>query len=160
MKVRIEIVDGLPEDEIVIRCARVDEQVQKLQRVISEQGGKAPQLVFYRDGQEFYFPIDEVLFFETEGDQVYAYTKADTYRIKFRLYELEKLLPRHFIRSAKSTIVNTRMIYSIKRDLTASSLIQFAGTHRKVYVSRHYYHALNERMNERGVSPGKEVDKR
>ncbi len=148
MKVRIEVVDGLPEEEVVIRCRAVDETVQRLQRLVSEQGGAAPSIVFYKGEREFYFPLSEVLFFETEGEAVYAHTRDDAYRTRFRLYELEALLPHIFVRAAKSTIVNTAQVYAITRDLTASSLVQFSGTHKQVYASRRYYRALRERMAE------------
>lgn len=146
---RIEIDDGLAESEVIIRCPAMDEGVQRIQKFVSEQGGPAPKLVFYKDGQEFYFPQDKVLFFETEGEVVFAHTEADAFRTRFRLYELEDLLPAHFIRVSKSTIVNLNRIYSIKRDLTASSLVEFTGTHKHIYVSRRYYAALRDRLDER-----------
>lgn len=148
VKIRIETVPGLDEDEVVIRCASVDEKVQQLQKRLLEQAAEG-QIVFYKENQEFYFPLSDILFFETEGEAVYAHTTADAYRTKYRLYELEEMLPRAFVRAAKSTIVNTGRVYSVARDLTASSLVQFAGTHKQVYASRRYWRALRERLAER-----------
>lgn len=148
MKIRIEIADDLRENEVIIRCGRVDETIQKIHQYISEQSF-SPKITFYRQNQEFYFPLNEVLFFETDGEHVYAHTSGDAYLIKHRLYELEEILPKYFIRAAKSTIVNIRHIYSIARNLTSSSLIQFTNSHKQVYVSRHYYQELRQRMNER-----------
>ena len=144
MKLRIEITDELTEDEIIVRCSRVDESVQKLQAFI--QSLNAPKLTFFKGAQEFYLPIEQILFFETDGEQIYAHTKNDALRVKFRLYELEEMLPHYFVRAAKGTIVNTTQIYAIDRNLTASSQIKFAGSHKQVYVSRHYYSALKEKM--------------
>lgn len=147
--IRIEVDDSLSEDEVLIRCGRVDETIQRIHQYVLEQNAAAPKIVFLKQNQEFYFPLDEVLFFETDGERVYAQTANDSYRIKYRLYELEEILPKQFIRAAKSTIVNINKIYSIKRDLTASSLIQFEGTHKQVYASRHYYRTLRQRLDER-----------
>ena len=147
MKLRIEVTDGLSENEIIIRCDRVDDTVQKLQAYI--QSMSAPKLVFYKGAQEYYLPLNEILFFETDGEQIYAHTKSDAFRVKHRLYELEALLPHHFVRAAKGTIVNTAQIYAINRNLTSSSQVKFAGTHKQIYVSRHYYGTLKEKMNER-----------
>jgi len=147
VKLRIEIYDGLPEDEVVIRCGRVDENVQKLQEYISNLS--APKLTFYKGSQEYYLPLENILFFETDGEQVFAHTTNDSFKVKRRLYELEEILPRTFIRAAKGTIVNTSHIYAINRSLTASSQIKFSGTHKQIYVSRHYYTSLKEKMNER-----------
>jgi DNA-binding LytR/AlgR family response regulator len=149
VKIRIELVNEVKEDEVIIRCGRVDETIQKIQQYILEQSSKSSQITFYKQNQEFYIPLNEVLFFETEEEHIYAHTATDSYLIKFRLYELEQLLPRCFVRAAKSTIVNIMQVYSITRNLTASSLIQFNNTHKQVYVSRYYYQELRQRLNER-----------
>ena len=147
MKLRIEVTDGSSEDEVIIRCGRVDDTVQKLQAYILSMS--APKLVFYKGAQEFYLPLEEILFFETDGEQIYAHTTNDAFRVKHRLYELEEILPHNFVRAAKGTIVNTAQIYAIDRNLTSSSQVKFARTHKQIYVSRHYYSTLKEKMNER-----------
>ena len=146
MKVRIERLGDGEEDEVVIRCSRVDDTVQKIQRFIEDQTAQQVSFTFYKDNQEFYFPVDRILFFETEGEYVYAHTEKDSFRVKLRLYELEEILPGYFIRSSKSTIINSQQVYSITRNLTASSLVAFKNTHKHVYVSRHYYQPLKRLM--------------
>lgn len=150
MKIHIEIIDNnIEEDEIIIRCGRVDEKIRKIQQFIIEHNSSDNKFTFYKQNKEYYFPLDEVLFFETDGEGVYAHTTNDAYRIKYRLFELEEILPRQFIRAAKSSIVNTAKIYSITRNLTASSLINFINSHKSVYVSRYYYRELRKQMDER-----------
>ncbi len=149
VKIRIEIVEDSAEEEVVIRCCRVDEIVRNIQQCVLEQLAAGTKITFYKENQEFFFPLDEVLFFETEGENIFAHTANDAYQIKYRLYELEQTLPRHFVRAAKSTIVNITRVYSITRNLAASSLVNFTGSHKHVYVSRHYYQQLRERLNER-----------
>ena len=149
MKIRIELTDGGQEDEVVIRCARVTDTIDRICDLIAGQTNVSPKLTFYQGNREFYLPLGDLLFFETEGEHVFAHTAADTYRIKLRLYELEALLPMQFIRASKSAIVNTDQIYSITRNLAASSLVQFTGSHKQLYVSRNYYDALRQRLNER-----------
>ena len=151
MKIRIELVNDLAEDEVLIRCGRVDDTIQKIHQYILEQSLLGTKITFYKENQEFYFPLDDVLFFETEGEHIYAHTTNDAYRIKYRLYELEKILPKNFVRAAKSTIVNIIQVYSITRNLTASSLVQFIDSHKQVYVSRYYYQELRLRLSERST---------
>jgi DNA-binding LytR/AlgR family response regulator len=147
VKIHIEVDGDLTEDEVTIRCGRVDDTINKIHQFIIEQTQSAKIITFYKQNQEFYFPLEDVLFFETEGEHIYGHTANDAYRIKYRLYELEELLPKDFIRASKSTIVNIRQVYSITRNLTASSLIKFAGSHKEVYVSRFYYNDLRQRLN-------------
>ena len=147
MKLRIELTDGSVEDEVVVRCSRVDDNVQKLQEFILSLS--APRMTFYKGSKEYYIPLEDILFFETEGEQVFAHTSGDAFKVKHRLYELEEILPRIFVRAAKGTIVNTKQIYAINRNLTSSSKISFPNTHKNIYVSRHYYKSLKGKMGNR-----------
>ncbi|PWM44207.1 MAG: LytTR family transcriptional regulator [Clostridiales bacterium] len=144
MKVRVELIDDGSEDEIIIRCGRVDDTVHKIHQYIKDLSEQNLQIDLYKDNEEFYFSVEDILFFETEQESVYAHTIQDSYLIKHRLYELEKMLPGYFIRSSKSTIINSKQVYSITRNLTASSLVTFKNTHKRVYVSRNYYSQLRQ----------------
>jgi DNA-binding LytR/AlgR family response regulator len=146
VKIRIEVVGGLDEDELIIRCGRADDTIRRIHQFALEETQRSEKITFFKDNQEFYFPLEQVLFFETSGEHVYAHTAADAYRIKYRLYELEELLPKEFVRASKSAIVNVRQIYSIARNLTASSLVKFVGSHKQLYVSRYYYAELRRRL--------------
>ena len=147
MKLSIEVSDGSMEDEVIIRCGRVDENVRKIQEYILSM--TAPKITFFKGTQEYYLQIEDILFFETGGEHVFAHTTSDAFRVKLKLYELEEKLPRCFMRIAKGTIVNTKHIYAINRNLTSASQICFTGTHKHIYVSRHYYKPLIEKMNDR-----------
>ena len=149
MKVRIEIHEDLTEDEVVIRCARINESVLKLQNIVSDIGCNTKSLVLTRGETDYFVPQEQILFFETEGKTVSAHTADKMYETQYRLYELEEMLPGSFMRISKSTIVNLNRIYSITRNLTASSVIEFSDSIKKVYVSRNYYKALIERMGEK-----------
>jgi len=149
MKIRIETVSDLTEDEIIIRCKQPTKAIQKIYQIAADEASLEPKLVFYKKNEEYYFPLQDVLFFETSGDNVYAQTADDAFRIKFRLYELEEMLPGYFARAAKSTIINIKHILSVNRSLTSSSLVQFHNSHKKVYVSRLYYQTLKRKLNER-----------
>jgi len=149
VKVRIEMIEDISEDEVVIKCARITQTIQDIHNAISEQCSRSPKLTFYKKNEEYYFPLEDILFFETGGDQVHAHTVDDTYRIKHRLWELEEFLPKFFVRISKSAIINTRHILAIDRNLTSSSLIQFHKSHKQVYVSRMYYKGLRQKLAER-----------
>ena len=149
MKIKIEIDENLSEDEVLIRCRGLTEQVTEIQKAVSEVVNTSKRFVFYRGNTEYYLALDEILFFETDGDGINAHTRDNIYQTKYKLYELEDLLPGCFMRISKSSIVNTNHIYSISRNLTASSVVAFAGTHKQVYVSRYYYKPLVNKLEEK-----------
>ena len=149
MKIKIEIDESLSEDEVLIRCRGLTEQVTEIQKAVSEGVNTSQRVVFYRGNTEYYLALEEILFFETDGDGINAHTRDNIYQTKYKLYELEDLLPGCFMRISKSSIVNTNHIYSISRNLTASSVVAFAGTHKQVYVSRYYYKPLVNKLEEK-----------
>ena len=147
MKLRIEITDESADNEVIIRCSHIDENVRKLQSYI--QSLNTPKIIFYKGQQEYFLPLEEILFFETDGEKVYAHTANDSFRVKYKLYELEELLPRTFTRASKGTIVNTAKIFAINRQLTSSSQVKFTNSHKTIYISRHYFNTLRDILNQR-----------
>lgn len=148
MKVRIEIDENLEEDEVIIKCKELNTSIKKVQESISNINSLS-KLVFYKNDIEYYLPLNQILFFETSGNSVQAHTEKEIYKIKYRLYELEELLPNNFVRISKSTILNANQVYSIDKNITSSSIVQFSKSHKKVYVSRNYYKILKQRLEER-----------
>ena len=146
MKVRIELDPQMDEPEMIIRAPRLTEDVARLQQLILEQ--KMTPLTFYKDRSEYCVDVSEILFFETDGEKIYGHTKEEAYEVRQKLYELEEILPIAFCRISKSTIVNTKQIYSIEKSFSGTSTVNFYQTHKQVHVSRHYYQLLKERLKE------------
>lgn len=149
MKVKVEIDENLEEDYVVIHCKRLNEQIMQVQNILADIGSQDKTILLHRENKEYYLPLDKILFFETENKEVQVHTKTEIYDVEYKLYELEELLPGYFMRISKSAIVNLNQIYSISRNLTASSLIEFVNCHKQVYVSRNYYKVLVDRLAEK-----------
>lgn len=149
MKIRVDIDENLTDDEVLIRCRSLTEQVLQVQQAVNDVLHVSEKFPLYRDNTEYYIPLNEILFFQTEGTKITAHTKEEMYETQHKLYELEDMLPGFFMRVSKSTILNTNHIYSIKRSLTASSLVEFQHSHKQVYVSRSYYKPLISKLEEK-----------
>lgn len=149
MRVTIEVDENLGEESVVIRCRTLDDRILRIQQAISEQTTKDLTILLHKNENEYYMPLEEVLFFESENKNIRAHTKSDIYETEYKLYELEELLPGYFMRISKSTIVNLNHIYSITKNITSSSVVGFTDCHKIVYVSRNYYKALVERLAEK-----------
>ncbi|MGL5348884.1 MAG: LytTR family DNA-binding domain-containing protein [Peptostreptococcaceae bacterium] len=149
MKIRIEIDEKIKEDEVIIKCSQLNDEINKIQNVLKEILSQKTSMVFYKDNIEYFISLEEILFFETEGSFIFAHTIDNVYQVKYKLYELEEILPNNFMRVSKSTILNVDYIYSITRNLTASSIVEFQHTHKTVYVSRNYYKPLKFKLLEK-----------
>ena len=149
MKIRIEVDENIKENEVIIRCNELEEEIKKIQKLLLEIASQNKQMIFYKGNTEYYISLENILFFETEESGISAHTVKDVYSVKYKLYELEDILPMNFLRISKSTILNTNHIYSITRNITSSSIVEFQHTHKKVFVSRHYYKILQLKLSEK-----------
>ena len=148
LKIRIEMSEGVQE-EVVIRCREITPEIIRLQQLLSGNSDRSNQFLLYKGDTEYYLNVNDIIFFETEGNAVMAHTKNDMYETRRKLYELEELSGGRFQRISKSAIVNVDKVYSIKRNVTSSSAIEFQGTHKQIYVSRAYYKVLREKLEEK-----------
>lgn len=149
MKIRIELDENLAEEEIIIRTSQLTPEISQLQNLITEAMRENKAIEYYKGDTRVYISNEEVLFFETDVRGICAHTRDESYDIRYKLYELEEMLPSYFMRVSKSTILNLKAIFAIDRNLYASSVVSFRNTHKQVYVSRHYYKELIERLDER-----------
>lgn len=164
MKVHIELDPELKEESVVILCRELSPEVLALQRSLQQGGfseGHGERTILLKQAipetqgrggltewveKEFYIPLADILFFETENKVVQAHTRKEIYQTEQKLYELEEWLPGSFMRISKSSIVNLREIYAITKNLSGASRIEFANTHKSVYASRSFYRSLTERL--------------
>ena len=149
MKVVIELDEGLDEECVVIKCKSLDKRIVRLQKLIADVDKKERDILLYKNEKSYYIPLNSILFFETENKQIWAHTANEMFETEYKLYELEEVLPGYFMRISKSAIVNLNQIYSITKNVTSSSVVEFDECHKKVYVSRNYYKALIERLDEK-----------
>jgi DNA-binding LytR/AlgR family response regulator len=133
----------------VIRCSEINSTIAEIQQKITDTGSKDHQLVCDDGEKDYYIPMNEILFLETEDGRVRAHTADRMYHVSYRLYELEELLPNYFLRVAKSTILNVHHVRSILKNITGASEVEFDNSPKRVYVSRSYYKALKDRLEHR-----------
>ncbi|WP_138204096.1 LytTR family DNA-binding domain-containing protein [Haloimpatiens lingqiaonensis] len=149
MKIQIEVDNKIEENEVIIRCSELSEDVKNIQIMLDHMLSYKKRITFYKGDTEYYISLEEILFFETEKNGICAHTIDNIYNVKYKLYELEELLPGYFMRVSKSTILNTNHIYSITRSISSSSKVEFQNTHKQVYVSRYYYKPLKIKLLEK-----------
>ena len=149
MKINIDVDDSLQQDMITIHCREITDEILELQRLLASQRNARQKISAYIDDTEYYVDVKTILFLEADGNYISVHTAKSIYRVRQKLYELEELLPRDFLRVSKSTIVNTELIASIKKNITGASEISFRNSIKKAYASRNYIKALIEIMDEK-----------
>ncbi|NLL74312.1 MAG: LytTR family transcriptional regulator [Erysipelothrix sp.] len=145
MKIKI-IEDPDLEEDIIIHCRVMTPEIQKFVDQSSTMSIQASSR-----GSDVNVDLNNVLFFETEGDAVYVHLNNRSLITRYRLYELEDALPSTFMRISKSTILNSENVSSLERNLTSNRSVQFFDSTKIVYVSRMYYSKLKTKLKERSI---------
>ena len=146
MRIKIEIADET--DEIIIRCRERDSRILEIERAIENVLKGSGEMILYLSSTEYYIAKRDILFFESEGDKIYARTADKSYRSDYKLFELEDMMPSYFVRISKSTIANVKTISSMRREVTGNGEVTFKNCDRKAYFSRGYYKKLRDKINE------------
>lgn len=144
-KVRFEIDPDLDE-EIIIRCKAMNEDIVQLEKLINENPSNEIEL--HLGGNDYFIALDRILFFETDGSKTAAHTKDKMYYTDLKLYELEEKLPRRFMRISKSCVLNLKAVSSLRRELTGVCEAGFPDSVKKVFISRSYYKPFREKIAE------------
>lgn len=148
LKVKLNIDPIQKEAELIINAPNLTPEVKQLYQLLQERQSNLEQIEAEKENVSYYLNLSDILFFETDSKVVMAHTKRNAYQVKYKLYELEDLLGGNFMRVAKSTILNLDKVYSVTRSIS-NCQIKFEESYKTVYVSRHYYRDLRNRLEER-----------
>lgn len=148
MKIKLEIDPNAKEKEVKIITPEMDDEIEHLYQMLQEKQNDLTQIEAFKNNVSYYLKPSDILFFETDSKVVMAHTANNAYQVKYKLYELENLLHANFMRVSKSTILNLDRIYALTRSIS-NCQIKFQDSYKTVYVSRHYYRELRNRVDER-----------
>lgn len=149
MKITIDVDDSLEQDYITIHCKELTDDILELQKSLLSKSSSSLRISAFQDDVEHFLELKAIIFMESDGNYILIHTEKDIYRTRRKLYELEELLPRDFIRVSRSTIVNTMRVSGIKKNITGASEISFGNSNKKAYASRNYIKLLIEIMDEK-----------
>jgi DNA-binding LytR/AlgR family response regulator len=143
MRIKIDIDERYPDTEVVIHARRFTRDVEKLaalMRLVNMQIG-------VKQGEEIYLlDAEKILYIETVDRKTFVYTEKETYESELKLYEIEQELLEHdFLRVSKQTIVNIRMIKSLRTDINRKIRVTLKNG-EQIVVSRMYSDELRGKL--------------
>ncbi len=142
MKITIEAPKPGEEDEIIVRCADLDERVLKLIQALRAED----RLTGYIDDKIVKLPLKEIYYFEAVDNRVFSYTAKETYEVHKKLYEIEQAFEHtDFLRISKSVIVNVSKIAYVKPIFNGRFEAKLKND-EKVIVSRQYVSELKKKL--------------
>ena len=143
MKITIETPGPGEEDEIIIRCAVLDQEIIQL---ISRLKRGREKLPAYLDQEIIMLPPKDIYYFESVDHKVFAYCQEQVYEVHKKLYELEAdYASQDFLRISKSTIVHLPKIAHLK-PLFNGRFEAALKNGEKVIISRQYVTMLKKKL--------------
>lgn len=147
MKLKTVICED-EEEEIIIKAKSRDDKIIFLEDIIKNAIGENDTILLHNNQTQYFIPIKKILFLESLDGKVAVHTAENIFYSNYKLYELLKILPSYFERASKSTIINTKAVYSVKKNIYSSSEISFNSCAKKAYLSRNYYKIFMDKINE------------
>lgn len=143
MKITIETPKPGEEDEIIVRCASMDDKLMNLIYSLKIEENK---LTGYMDDKIVKLVPKDIFYFESVDNRVYAYGSKGVYEVHKKLYEIEEeFFYTDFLRISKSTIVNVAKIAYLRPIFNGRFEAKLKND-EKVIISRQYVLELKKKL--------------
>ncbi|MDF2537385.1 MAG: response regulator of the LytR/AlgR family [Herbinix sp.] len=141
MRVRVENIKNREEEQVLIRCCKVNDEVLEIVNFVKS---KNELLTGYDNSQIYQVSLRDIYYFEGVDNKVYAYLRSNVYEMKSKLYELEELYQkRQFFRCSKSVLVNLLKIECVKPALNGRFTANLLNG-EQIIISRQYVPELKK----------------
>lgn len=143
MKITIEMPGPREEDEIIVRCANLDERLMNLIYSLKSEQDK---LTGYVEDKIVKLQPKDIYYFESVNNKVFAYTAKEMYEVHKKLYEIEtEYTHTDFLRISKSIIVNVAKIAYLKPIFNGRFEAKLKND-EKIIISRQYVLELKKKL--------------
>ena len=143
MQTKITQTEQNKPEIVEIHCHCVSDEVREIVAFVKSRQG---QLTGISDNKRYEIAVTDIFYIEAVDNKCFIYTETTVYETKQKLYELEELLKeKHFLRIAKSTILNLMKVRAIKPALNSRFIAElYSG--EQVVISRKYVSALKKAL--------------
>jgi len=132
MKLELNIDEKVKETLVVVSANKIDKEVQNLINYIEYS---SEYLIGIVEDKASIIDIDEIIRVYIENRKTFVATLKDTYVVKKKLYEVENMVTRNFIKISQSEIANIKFIKNLDFSNTGTIVIKYKNSDIS-YVSR------------------------
>lgn len=136
------ILDKTREEEIVIYAHQKNEMIFEIERMAQE---KPLQMTGFLNEEIVRLESQDIYCFTVEGGRLYAIGENEKYLIKARLYNIEEILDKSFIKINQSSIANVKKIQKFDASISGTLKVIFKNGYTD-YVSRRNIKNVKERL--------------
>lgn len=132
MKLELNIDEKVKETLVVVSANKIDKEVQNLINYIEYS---SEYLIGIAEDKASIIDIDEIIRVYIEDRKTFVVTLKDTYVVKKKLYEVENMVTRNFIKISQSEIANIKFIKNLDFSNAGTIAIKYKNSDTS-YVSR------------------------
>ena len=132
MKLELNIDEKVKETLVVVNANKVDKEIRDLINYIEYS---SDYLIGIVEDKASIININEIIRVYIKDRKTFVVTVKDTYVVKKKLYEVENMVTRNFIKISQSEIANIRFIKNLDFSNTGTIVIKYKNSDIS-YVSR------------------------
>ena len=145
------ISEKFKETKITIEAPNLSKEVQNFINYVENSNGQPSQIIASKDNKIHFIELKNIICFFSEDKYNYLRTKEDTYKIKYKLYELEELLnTQNFIRISKSCIINIEQVKYFNIGILNTIIVELKDNTKET-VTKKYFKQIMNLLKERGI---------
>lgn len=142
MKIEIDINEKYTDPKIVICTNKLTEELNNIIEKINQKDTKG--VYGFKEERMYLLEDDDIETIFTEDKKVYIRKQnGEIYESKKRIYELEEMMPVHFVRISNSEIVNFTKVENLDFKITGTIILNFCSG-KSSYVSRRFIKRIKE----------------
>ena len=132
MKVELNIDKKFEETIVTISANNVNDEIQNLVNYIEN---KEDYFIGVSDGKVRLLNLEDIIRVYVENRKVYVVTVEGRFIVRKKLYEMQSMLTKDFIKISQSEIANIKYIHSLDLGLRGTIVINYKNSDIS-YVSR------------------------
>ena len=125
MKLELNIDEKIKETLVVVSANKIDKEVQNLINYIEYS---SEYLIGIVEDKASIIDIDEIIRVYIENRKTFVVTLKDTYVVKKKLYEVENIVTRNFVKISQSEIANIKFIKNLDFSNTGTIVIKYKNS--------------------------------
>lgn len=150
IKIQTNISNEFKETSIIINAPQLSNEIRNIIEYVSNISTIPNQIVANKNNEIYFIDFEKVICFFSQDKYNYVRTKKDTYKIKYKLYELEdSLKSKDFIRISNSCIININQVLCFDTSILGTILVKLKDNTQE-RVSKRKVEQLMKFLKERG----------
>lgn len=150
IKINTNITSEFEETSITINAPELSTEVQNIINYVSNINTIPAQIVANENNKIYFIDLERVICFFSKDKYNYVRVKEGTYKIRYKLYELEEIFKeKEFVRISNSCIINIKQVECFDIGMLGTILVKLKDNTQET-VSKRNYAQVKKILKERG----------